>query len=230
MIVSTASRIVRAISLGVFWRLAPSTKVIIRSKKVCPRSAVMRITIRSESTLVPPVTAERSPPDSRITGADSPVMADSSTEAIPSTISPSDGMRSFASQTTMSPLFSSAAGTSSSVPSARSRRASVSERILRRRVGLRLAPSLGHGLGEVGEDHGQKQPDGDGPGEDRRVRNGFEEGDDGADEDHEHDRDCGSERPGSALTTSRRGPDAGSGRRRGSGDSATPCGALAGPG
>ena len=58
-------------------------------------------------------------------------MADSSTEAMPSMISPSEGMRSFASQTTMSPLLSSAAGTSSSVPSALSRRASVSERILR---------------------------------------------------------------------------------------------------
>jgi hypothetical protein len=33
----------------------------------------------------------RSPPDSRMTGADSPVMADSSTEATPSTISPSPG-------------------------------------------------------------------------------------------------------------------------------------------
>ena len=131
MMVSTASRIVKAISLGVFWRLAPSTRVIIRSRKVCPRSAVMRTTIRSERTLVPPVTAERSPPDSRMTGADSPVMADSSTEAMPSTISPSEGIRSFASQTTMSPLFSSAAGTSSSVPSALRRRASVSERILR---------------------------------------------------------------------------------------------------
>ena len=91
----------------------------------------MRTTIRSERTLVPPVTAERSPPDSRMTGADSPVMADSSTEAMPSMISPSEGMKSLASQTTMSPLFSSAAATSSSVPSGRSRRASVSERILR---------------------------------------------------------------------------------------------------
>ena len=91
----------------------------------------MRTTMRSERTRVPPVTAERSPPDSRMTGADSPVMADSSTEAMPSMISPSDGMRSLASQTTMSPLFSSAAGTSSSVPSALSRRASVSERIRR---------------------------------------------------------------------------------------------------
>ena len=80
---------------------------------------------------MPPVTAERSPPDSRMTGADSPVMADSSTEAMPSMISPSEGMRSPASQTTMSPLVSSAAGTSSSVPSGRRRRASVSERIRR---------------------------------------------------------------------------------------------------
>ena len=35
---------------------------------------------------MPPVTAERSPPDSRITGADSPVIADSSTEPTPSII------------------------------------------------------------------------------------------------------------------------------------------------
>ena len=42
--------------------------------------------------MVPPVTADRSPPDSRMTGADSPVMADSSTDATPSTTSPSPGM------------------------------------------------------------------------------------------------------------------------------------------
>jgi hypothetical protein len=49
----------------------------------------MRTTIQSDSTRVPPVTAEKSPPDSRITGADSPVMALSSTEATPSMTSPS---------------------------------------------------------------------------------------------------------------------------------------------
>ena len=78
-----------AISLGVFWRSAPSTSEIMRSRKVSPGRAVIRTTIWSDSTRVPPVTAERSPPDSRMTGADSPVMADSSTEAMPSTISPS---------------------------------------------------------------------------------------------------------------------------------------------
>ncbi len=129
--VSAASRIVSAISFGVFCRLAPSTRPIIRSRKVCPRSAVISTTIRSESTRVPPVTAERSPPDSRITGADSPVIADSSTEATPSMISPSEGMRSPASHTTRSPLASSAAAMRVSVPSALSRRASVSERIRR---------------------------------------------------------------------------------------------------
>ncbi len=63
----------------------------------------MRTTIQSDMTCVPPVTAERSPPDSRITGADSPVTAASLTEATPSMTSPSDGMMSPASTTTTSP-------------------------------------------------------------------------------------------------------------------------------
>ena len=58
---------------------------------------------RSDSTRVPPVTPERSPPASRTTGADSPVMADSSTLATPATISPSAGMNCPASTTTRSP-------------------------------------------------------------------------------------------------------------------------------
>ena len=57
-----------------------------------PGSWVTSMTSLSESTVVPPVTAERSPPDSRMTGADSPVIADSSTEQTPSMISPSAGM------------------------------------------------------------------------------------------------------------------------------------------
>ena len=73
----------RAISFGVFCRLAPSTSAIIRSRKVSPGLEVICTTIRSDSTRVPPVTADRSPPDSRITGADSPVMADSSTDGHP---------------------------------------------------------------------------------------------------------------------------------------------------
>ncbi len=82
----------RAISLGVFCRCAPSTRAIMRSRNVSPGLEVILTMIQSESTFVPPVTAERSPPASRITGADSPVMADSSTEATPSITSPSPGI------------------------------------------------------------------------------------------------------------------------------------------
>ena len=59
-----------------------------------PGPAVIRTLIQSDRTFVPAVTADRSPPDSRITGADSPVMADSSTEAMPSSMSPSPGISS----------------------------------------------------------------------------------------------------------------------------------------
>ena len=112
MMVSPTSRMLSAISLGVFWRSAPSTSLIMRSRKVEPGAAVMRTRIQSDSTCVPPVTAERSPPDSRMTGADSPVMAASLTEAMPSITSPSEGMMSPASTSTMSPTFRLVPGTS----------------------------------------------------------------------------------------------------------------------
>src|SRR4029077_11047155 len=114
-----------------------STRAIIRSMKVSPGLDVICTTIRSDSTFVPPVTAERSPPDSRMTGADSPVMADSSTEATPSTTSPSPGMISPASTTTWSPRVSCVPGTGSSCTpwapgcQATSRRATVSRLVLR---------------------------------------------------------------------------------------------------
>ena len=44
MIVSPDSRIVSAISFGVFCRDAPSTSAIIRSRNVSPGFAVMRMT------------------------------------------------------------------------------------------------------------------------------------------------------------------------------------------
>jgi len=130
----------RAISLGVFCRFAPSTREIIRSMKLSPGVWVIWTTIRSDSTRVPPVTAHRSPPDSRITGADSPVIADSSTLAMPSTTSPSPGMTSPASHSTMSPLPSCGAGTDSTSATemnrpgcqAVTRRATVPCRVLRR--------------------------------------------------------------------------------------------------
>ena len=104
--VMPASRMLSAISFGVFCRTAPSTSAIMRSRKVEPCAAVIRTLSQSEVTRVPPVTAERSPPLSRMTGADSPVIADSSTEATPSMTSPSLGIKSPASTSTRSPGLS----------------------------------------------------------------------------------------------------------------------------
>ena len=126
--VRPASRMPSATSLGVLRRAAPSTSAIIRSRKLWPGSCVISTTMWSESTRVPPVTAERSPPASRMTGADSPVIADSSTEAMPSITVPSPGIVSPASTITTSPRRSSDAGR---VPPSRSR-ATVSLRIARR--------------------------------------------------------------------------------------------------
>src|SRR2546422_3843024 len=129
--VSPARRMLRAISLGVFWRDAPSTNEIIRSRKLSPGFELTRTTMRSDSTRVPPVTDDRSPPDSRMTGADSPVMADSSTEAMPSMTSPSPGISWPASTTQQSPSWSRLDGVSCTEPSGWRTKATVSDRVLR---------------------------------------------------------------------------------------------------
>jgi hypothetical protein len=116
MMVSPDSRIDSANSFGVFCRSAPSTRAIIRSMKVEPGAEVILTLMKSDSTVVPPVTAERSPPASRMTGADSPVIADSLTEATPSMMSPSPGMISPASTSTTSPRRRSSAFTPSTTP------------------------------------------------------------------------------------------------------------------
>ena len=97
---------------------------------------------------MPPVTALRSPPDSRTTGADSPVIADSSTEAMPSITVPSPGIVSPASTMTTSPRRSSEAGLLAAVAQAGDGLGAHRAQ----RVGLGLAPALGQRLGEVGED------------------------------------------------------------------------------
>lgn len=102
---------------------------------------MIRTLIRSESTCVPPVTAERSPPASRITGADSPVIALSLTEATPSITSPSPGISSPASMITRSPIFSMLAGISSASRASgdRSLRA-VNSDLVRRRLSACALP------------------------------------------------------------------------------------------
>ena len=110
---------VNATSLGVLLRLAPSTIAIMRSRKASPGLAVTRMMIQSESTRVPPVTELRSPPASRMTGADSPVMADSSTEATPTSTSPSEGIVSPALTITQAFTRSSSLGASQCALSSR---------------------------------------------------------------------------------------------------------------
>ena len=155
--VSAASRMPSAISFGVLRRSAPSTRAIIRSRNDWPGSCVISTTMRSESTRVPPVTAQRSPPASRITGADSPVIADSSTEAMPSITVPSPGISSPASTTTTSPRTSSDARLLAAV--AQLRGGLGAHRPQRRRLGP--PATLRERLGQVGEDDGQPQPDRD---------------------------------------------------------------------
>ena len=164
MMVRPISRMLSAISFGVFCRSAPSTSRIMRSRKVEPGAAVMRTRIQSDSTWVPPVTAERSPPDSRMTGADSPVIAASLTEAMPSITSPSDGIMSPASTSTTSPTLSSVLGHQPIVL----RIACLGQQLglglgalAPQRVGLRLAAAFGDGLGEIREQHGEPQPQDD---------------------------------------------------------------------
>jgi hypothetical protein len=161
MKVSADRRIVRAISLGVFWRVAPSTRLIIWSRNPSPGFAVMRMTRWSERTPVPPVTALLSPPASRMTGADSPVMADSSTDAAPSTTSPSPGMSSPAVTTTRSPLR---ARRRPRIPLRAVLVPALRDQLLARGAqgpGLGLAATLRHGLGEIRKDHREQQPERD---------------------------------------------------------------------
>ena len=121
---------------------------------------MIRTVIQSEITCVPPVTAERSPPLSRITGADSPVMAPSLTEATPSITSPSrrDDVACL-DQDDVADL------------EARARHALVLGPVgvgeeLRLGLGtraperfrLRLAAALRHRLGEIREQHREPEP------------------------------------------------------------------------
>ncbi len=84
MIVSAASSMLSAISLGVFCRLAPSTMAIIRSRKLSPGLAVTRTISQSDRTCGAAGDGARSPPRLADDRRASPVMAASSTEAMPS--------------------------------------------------------------------------------------------------------------------------------------------------
>ena len=111
---------------------------------------------------MPPVTPERSPPASRITGALSPVIADSSTEATPSTTSPSAGITWPAS--TSDEVAGAELGRGDELAVLRSEAVEPEGRgVLAGRpqaVGLGLAAGLGQRLGEVGEQDREQQQEG----------------------------------------------------------------------
>ena len=120
---------------------------------------------------MPPVTEAKSPPASRMTGADSPVIALSSTEATPSMTSPSSGIESPASTSTTAPFFSSSASCGCHGAAVLRRVQHLGDDLLLHAAqarGLRLAAAFGERLGEVGEQHREPQPDRDGEDERRR--------------------------------------------------------------
>ena len=126
-----------------------------------------------------------------MTGADSPVIADSSTLAMPSTTSPSPGMICPASTTTRSPTPQLGAGDRLLACRPGVSRAGPWSSVCGRaqRCGLGLAAALGDGLGQVGEDDGQPQPGRDRPGEHAGVGDGQHGGDRRRPTQHdEHDR------------------------------------------
>ena len=158
----------------------------------------MRTMSQSDRTRVPPVTALRSPPLSRITGALSPVMALSSTDATPTVTSPSPGIVSPVSTSTRSPFLSCDPGTTPTIAFGvrfpKKLRHDVSPCAFERSC-LRFASSLGHGFGKIGEQQGKPEPEADGQDKDRPFLAIAEEGlneeqrrQDTAHFDDEHDR------------------------------------------
>src|SRR6184192_948086 len=187
MIVSTASRMVSAISYAVFCLKKTNTNAIIRSTKDSPGLVVIFTTTRSESTVVPPVTADRSPPDSRMTGADSPVMADSSTvDALDDVAVARDHLPGFDHHEIADPQVDAGYLLLVAVLG----QAPRDGLLLRPAQGFRLclAAAFGDGLGEVREQHGEPEPDRDQDGEDGRIGDREDGGQQRADPHHEHHR------------------------------------------
>ena len=159
MNVSAASRMVSAISFGVFWRCAPSTMrdhavqeaVALLHRDADDDAVAEDARAAGDGAAVAAALADD--------GADSPVMADSSTLAMPSTTSPSAGIMSPASQTTRSPFLQLRGGHLLLAAVAQAAGDGVLAGFAQA-VGLGLAAALGDGLGEVGEQHGEPEPEG----------------------------------------------------------------------
>ena len=159
--VRPARRMLRAISLGVFWRLAPSTMAIIRSRKVSPGSVVTRTISQSESTLRPArdraaVAAALADDRRALTGDGALVHGRRSCDHL---AVGGDQLARFHQDDVAPPQQAGGhllrAGVAS--PARSSLRASTSWRALRSVSAWASSPALGQGLGEVGEDDGEPQ-------------------------------------------------------------------------
>ena len=93
-----------------------------------------------------------------MTGADSPVIADSSTVAMPSIDLAVAGDHLAGRDDAQVADLELVRALLETPPSAGAPRATVSERVLRSVSACALPASLGHGLGEVGEQHREPQP------------------------------------------------------------------------
>ena len=160
MMVRPTSRMVSAISFGVFCRSAPSTK---RDHPV--EEALARLL--GDADLDPVGNDARARGHRRAVAARladdrraSPVIAASLTEATPSITSPSAGMRSPVSTRTISPARSCEAGDLSQVsPTPSSRLAHELRLGVAQRCRLRLAAPFGERLGEIAEQDGEPEPE-----------------------------------------------------------------------
>ena len=163
MMVMPASRMLSAISFGVFWRSAPSTKAIMRSRKVEPCAAVMRTLSQSETTSVPPVTADRSPPDSRMTGADfagDRRLVDGGHAFDHLAVGGDDVAGLHQNHLTWAKLFGRR-GHDKPSPLIDDELGLGLLAGLAQARGLRLAAPFGHGFGKIGEQDGEPQPNDD---------------------------------------------------------------------
>ena len=197
MIVRPASRNRRAISLGVFCRLRAFDQGDHAVEKGRPGLAVMRTTSQSERTCVPPVTVERSPPVSRMTGArfaGDRAFIDRG-DALDRPRRRRERCRRLRRARRRRPCRSSAETATSLVLWPGAAHQPLGGHVAAgaaQRVGLGLAAPFRHRLGEIGEQHREPQPRRDLPGEGRGARMGYriarEHGHDGrddlGDEDH----------------------------------------------
>ena len=175
MIVSAASRMSSAISLGVFCRLAPSTSAIMRSRKVSPGLAVMR-------TIEPVGKHARAAGDAAAVAA---ALADDrgAFAGDGAFIDRGDAFDHFAvagNQVAGFDQHDIVLCAESATPTLRLTGASRLRLVqllggahrggLAQRVGLGLAAAFGHRLGEVGEEHREPQPGRDAEDEPPAIR------------------------------------------------------------